>query len=205
MCDWYNQANMLLHLGRLDEALGCFEAAVRNDPSYADGWVNLAIVQHRLGRDAESRASFDRALALDPDHRMALRNKALLLDHLGQTFEAVPLRRRLAELAPDDVEAWYLLAWTCVGAGERYFEVQDVALRAVERALDLDPSRGQAWAMKGEIVWRAWHHRSALEKLEASTGRRLLADGPSLDELAQTALACLPSRPNGHRWWLSGC
>ncbi|HET7064588.1 MAG TPA: tetratricopeptide repeat protein [Rudaea sp.] len=74
-------AQLLVWLGRLDEALALLEALVRRDPVNATGFYNLGFCQRRAGRFDEAIASGRTVLSLTPGHGGAryLTGSALLL------------------------------------------------------------------------------------------------------------------------------
>jgi tetratricopeptide (TPR) repeat protein len=62
-----NLAVTLLALGRVDDAVGQFEAVARKNPDSADAQLNLGLAYGKQGRSAEGVEKLKRALALRPD------------------------------------------------------------------------------------------------------------------------------------------
>src|SRR5262249_59110437 len=83
------------------EAIGCFEQALRADPSFVSAHYNCAVVLTTLGETQGAIKAFSRAAALEPQHYQAHRALGFLwlsegergraLDHFARTYE---LRRR---------------------------------------------------------------------------------------------------------------
>jgi|GEM_PF-2274959 len=61
---WINKGNSLSHLGRLEEALTCFERSLKICPDLALAWSNKGTVLEALSRESEARAAFARAKKL---------------------------------------------------------------------------------------------------------------------------------------------
>jgi tetratricopeptide (TPR) repeat protein len=53
--------------GRLPEAIGHYERALRIQPDYAEAHYNLGIALEKLGRTAEAIAHYEQALRIKPD------------------------------------------------------------------------------------------------------------------------------------------
>ena len=60
------KAQVLLQSGQADRALPLIEAALRLNPSLADGWGLLGTAENRLGREAESLPHLRQAIRLSP-------------------------------------------------------------------------------------------------------------------------------------------
>jgi Tfp pilus assembly protein PilF len=73
------------------------------------GHANLAVAALRQQEFGEALASIDRALEIEPGAAQLVAIKADVLQWSGDSDAALPLYRRAAELAPDDVELQYAL------------------------------------------------------------------------------------------------
>jgi len=73
---------MLVKLGRWDEAEGAFERALERDPDDADALDGIGVVYHNTGRDAEAVLSHTKSIAL-------VRNRAATHLHLGEALVSV--------------------------------------------------------------------------------------------------------------------
>lgn len=76
------------------EAIDQYEAAVRRDPAYTEGWLALGNVAYTDGRLEEAEKSFRIALKASPDHPGAANNLAMtILARGGSLVEAEALAR----------------------------------------------------------------------------------------------------------------
>lgn len=108
-------AQSLLQLGRADEALAAFAAAISADPEFGGAYANRGILHDRMGAYEAAIADYTRALALDPElaegpHWMTrfLRNQAdappTIADRLGylRAELAKPEKERVLRVPEED-------------------------------------------------------------------------------------------------------
>ena len=105
-----NRAQVLLHMGLLDEAARDASAATAIEPRLAEGWLALAHVLRRLGRARESLDAAERALAASPGHAGAQYHAALLRMEGGDRAGALQGFARVLEREPRHVPALNNLA-----------------------------------------------------------------------------------------------
>lgn len=155
--DHYNAGNMLLILGRNDEALQQYEASIAQWDGYAQAWVNRGIVLTKLGNLEDARESFKRGIALREDLIPAWRSLAILERKAGNREAYLAAYKRVTELAPDDPEAWFelgqaialmpeedIVEWEAGGREERVAAM-------MYKVLALDPDHVGA---HGQLVYR---------------------------------------------------
>ena len=76
-------------LGRLEEALVCYDRALALNPRLEQAWVNKGAALGELGQMEESIDCCDYALALNPRLPEAWINKGAVLGRLGQFRKAL--------------------------------------------------------------------------------------------------------------------
>ena len=89
-----NLGNVLLTLGRTDEALTHLRRAVALQPDLADAQNNLGIALAAQGQVDEAGACFEQTLRLKPDHIDAYNNLARVFWAKGMANEALGVLRR---------------------------------------------------------------------------------------------------------------
>lgn len=124
------KAELLVCLGRYDEAMPLLNALLDEDPYSKEVWNLLAESQGATEQYAEAIDSAEFALAIDKGDLRAVVTKATCLFHMNQHEESHALYRQYLERVPDDSHVLYLDA-VCLAAMERYSD----ALARVERAL----------------------------------------------------------------------
>jgi len=120
-------------LGKREEAIGQFEAALVHDPTFEEADYNLASM--KLKDDpAEAERLFLRAIELEPDYADAHRELGCLLHKTGQDPQAEYHLRRAIELVPTD-------AWAHVYLGNLLWKRSDVnaAVPQFEKAAQVCP------------------------------------------------------------------
>jgi tetratricopeptide (TPR) repeat protein len=79
----------LLDLGRTQEAMGCFDEALRLEPDHAGAHFKKGLALEKLGQMAAALSSYDRAIALDRRLKQAWLRKGGLLNQQERYSEAV--------------------------------------------------------------------------------------------------------------------
>lgn len=101
-------SQVLVHAGRLDEAIELQQELTRQVPSWSPPLNNLCAVLGLLGRSAEALVIVERVLASEPNNVFALGERGKHLFLLGQTEAARALSTKLrsvsAASARDDAE-----------------------------------------------------------------------------------------------------
>lgn len=108
---WNNIGNILLDLGRIDEAAQAYAHCVNLDASDAQVWNNLGVLRRAQGRLADAEAAYLRALDVDPKHIDAHNNLGNLLAGIGRIEEAVQCYCRTIALMPGNPAARKMLGY----------------------------------------------------------------------------------------------
>ena len=198
----YNMAFALQSLGRRDDAVAAYQAAIRLKPDYVEAHTNLGNVLKDLGRYDEAILSYDRVIALEPT-ATAHYNLANVLPMTGRLDEAVSHYRRALALAPDLVGAHTNLANALVAQGQL-----EEAVMHSRRAIELDPNLAEAHVNLGTTLLQQGNLDAAATQLEhaisvnpnfadahCNLGNVLLAQG-RLDEAAQRYVRAIDLQPD---------
>jgi len=103
--DLFSEANDLVELGRLDEALTLFQALLKTDSNNATLWNNIGIIRLWQGEYREALNAFGQATDTDPEFTNEWFNKSLALVHLGKDIESLRALDKVLTLDPCDKEA----------------------------------------------------------------------------------------------------
>jgi tetratricopeptide (TPR) repeat protein len=106
----YAIGNVLFHSGKIPEAAGQFEAALRVEPTFANAHNNLGNALVRLGRPQEAIPQYEAALQQDPALLEAHYNLGNVLARMGRRLDAVAQYEQALRLNPDYAEAHYNLS-----------------------------------------------------------------------------------------------
>jgi tetratricopeptide (TPR) repeat protein len=187
---WNNLGYALKAAGELDEAISCYEQAIRLDPKYAPTHMNLGVALKAKGRLDEAIDCYRRAVEADPAFAQAHNNLANALKARGDSAGAIEHFEQAARLAPTLTEPHYNLGLLFIDQ-----ERDDEAIAQFQEALRLAPTLYQAHNSLGNLLGKReqWdeavaHYRRAIElapgddKTHANLGRTLLAQGGHPDE-----------------------
>ena len=137
------EGEALYRRSRWDDAIPAYEAAVEADSTFALPLARLGFAygwSESVGsQSAEQYVERAARLADRLTEREALLVRGELALLRGQA-EAVDLLRQATQRYPDDAEAWFQLGDALVHIGGQVLEPGAEWLRALRRAVDLDPS-----------------------------------------------------------------
>jgi tetratricopeptide (TPR) repeat protein len=149
--EWLNKGLSLKNLGRIEDALDCYNKAIEMRPrpeTAALLWSNKGACYHVRGRFDEAIGCFDQALQLDPKSAKAWCNKGFSLDQLGRYAEALRCLDKALEAEPHLSLAWSNKAFTYLGLKD--FEQ---AVLSADMAIRNDPKNEAAWVNKGAALY----------------------------------------------------
>lgn len=176
----YNKAQVLVSLGRLDEALADYTAVIEADPNYAEYYLDRGNIYRKLGRDKEAMADYETAIRLSPPFPEVYYNRADMLLESGDLEAGLAGLDYVLELDPEYLDAYVNRAGVRLAAGGVAGARADVAaglaldpgnphLTCVLAELHADSGQtAQARAAYGEAIARdpglpaAWAGRAAL-------------------------------------------
>jgi tetratricopeptide (TPR) repeat protein len=133
---WILKGKILTELGRIPEALGCFENAIKLNKNRSEAWFEKGNALFVLGPDYsdEAMASYDKTLELDSKLAVAYFNKGKLLIRKELLDEALLTIDKGLEF--DNEEP---CGWCDRGVALNRLDRNEEALKSFEKALELDP------------------------------------------------------------------
>jgi len=132
-------ADRLQNQGRLEEAIDCYRASIREKPDYAEAIHNLGLAFKKQNRLHQAVACFRKALKLNPNYAIACNNLANVLQALEQLDAAKDFYRKALEINPEFAETYNNL-----GNVLRKQGCIDDAIQNYQRALALKPNYAEA-------------------------------------------------------------
>ncbi|MGD1020931.1 MAG: tetratricopeptide repeat protein [Verrucomicrobiia bacterium] len=145
-----NLGYVLSRAGRVSDAIGQYDQALRLDPESPEAQYGLALALEQAGRNDEAIAHFEQALRLKPDNAEAHANLGHVLSQEGRTSDAIGQYDQALRLDPDLPEAHYGLALALEQAGRT-----DEAVTHYEQAVRIKPENAEAHANLGYVLSRA--------------------------------------------------
>jgi tetratricopeptide (TPR) repeat protein len=128
-------ANVLVQLGRPNEAIAHYDLAIQIDPDYKEGHHNLGLTLAGRGDVEGAKREYTEALRIDPRYKEAHNNLAAVLFYEGDLAGAVDHYRRAIAVDPAFKEAHNNLGVVLMNQGS----VAD-AIVEYRAAIKIDPS-----------------------------------------------------------------
>jgi len=148
---------------RYPEAIAAVGQALRYDAEYFMSHLLLGDTYYFNQAPEQALTAWQEALRLNPGHAQARYNLAYVLGELGHTDEALEQFYALADLRPDETDAWLEIAELQMAAG-RFAEAQ----AALDTCASLNPSLPATDYLRAR--WYALQDQpaSALDALQAA-------------------------------------
>lgn len=139
-----NKCLTLINLNRFNEAIECYDKALKINPNNVKAWNNKAFALHNLNRLDEAIECYDKSLEIDPNFISSLRNKAFALRTLNRLDEAIECYDKVLKIDPNDFGVWNNKAFSLHELNRSY-----EAIECYDKALKINPNYFEAWANKG--------------------------------------------------------
>jgi tetratricopeptide (TPR) repeat protein len=129
-----NLGNVLAQSGRVEEAIGQYEQAMRLKPDDAEAYVNLGNVLWNTGKVQEAIGQYEHALRINPNFAVAHKGLGLALERTGNVSDAAGHYEEALRIKPDDAEVHNYLGLSL----KRMGKVPEAAWQ-YEKALRINP------------------------------------------------------------------
>ncbi|CAB3643720.1 Beta-barrel assembly-enhancing protease [Paraburkholderia sediminicola] len=175
-----NLGSILAAGGQIDEALACFDAALKLDPRDLHALVRRGNTLIEAGRYEEAVAAYDQTLAVAPMTLDALCNRGSALRVLGRYQEALDTYAAALTVDPRSFES-HANRGNVLKLQGRHAE----ALGAYDRALEIAPNHPAILNMRGMLLIDMGRAREAL----ASFNEAIAGQPDLIDALYNSAVA----------------
>ena len=139
-----NKCLALINQYRFNEAIECYDKALKINPNNVKAWNNKAFALHNLNRLDEAIECYDKSLEIDPNFISSLRNKAFALRTLNRLDEAIECYDKVLKIDSNDFGVWNNKAFSL-----HELNRSDEAIECYDKSLKINPSYFEAWANKG--------------------------------------------------------
>lgn len=177
----YNVAQVYAVLGKLEEAVEMYSAAMERDPNYSEYFNERGGLYLKLDRLEEAERDFLRAIELSPPYMEVWTNLGQCYNQMGRMEEAVMAYSRALDLNPQQGLA-------LAGRGHAYEALGDAAraLADYDETLRINPSQPVVYASRAVLRYEAGRVADSLGDLDQAI--RLAPDMADLYQNRATAL-----------------
>src|SRR5580704_10804491 len=184
---WTLKGDVLIDLGKYEEAIGCFEEAERIDRAFqASDWTIRADTFYSLGRYAEAIVCYEKGTSADPNYFLAWRGKALACWALRDVDKAICYLDEALRIKPQDIASW-------MDKGNMLYDQEkyEDALICFDQTLRQDSTYPSGWLRKGFTLDSMGLRSEAIRcfdeviKLDPSNVSALVGRGLSLSRLGR--------------------
>jgi tetratricopeptide (TPR) repeat protein len=176
-------AEIALKQGHPEQAIAEYEAALKLQPAFAQGYVNLADTYRALGQEEKVLETLDRGLKRLPEDGALHYAKGLYWIRQKQRSEGVAELRRATELTPDAPGFAYAYALGLYSQGEK-----KACFVFLAKRLQKIPSERRTLYLLGQLAFQ--ENRRDLLRPHLARLRQLAA----FDELAEQLAAWLETK-----------
>ena len=134
----FNRAELNLELGQYQAAEADYSAVLLANSSDVDALMGRGHARFYLGEFEDSLLDFDDAIRSDPKRAVAYADRADLYAYLGRWEPAARDYRMAIRLDKNLGRAYQCAAWVMATCPDEKFRDESLALRAAERAIELD-------------------------------------------------------------------
>jgi tetratricopeptide (TPR) repeat protein len=134
--NYWNRGRILFELGRYEEALADYSAAIQIAPTAAL-YSSRSVVNLALGKDAAALGDLNDALELERTAQNLL-NRASFFTNKGMAVDALRDMTAVIELEPTQPNHYLARANLAFALARHYPDLYDVGVGDVESALELD-------------------------------------------------------------------
>ncbi len=184
-----NLGNILVNVGRPQEAIKQYEQALRLKPDYAETYNNLGNALAATGRTEEAIKQYEQALRIQPDYNEAYNNLGTTLVDAGRAEEAIKYFEQALRIKPNDAETHYNLGIALVNVGrvEEGIKQYEQALRLKSDYAEAHNNLGIALGNMGRAEEGIKHFEQALhlKPNDAQTHNNLAAALNALGQYPQ--------------------
>jgi len=158
---WLCRGDVLVNLGKYEEALHSFTRALDLDSDCSEAWIERGNILGELKRYGEAFESFNKALEINSNHAEAWAFKGQALMFLDRDEEALKSLKKALGLKPD-----LYIAWNIQGMIFRKLGKYKKALKGLNKTLEIKPGYAEAWVDKGNILNLLEKYDEALKSFE---------------------------------------
>src|SRR5919199_3442988 len=123
---------------KLEDAIRCFELALRMDPKYVDAWIKKGYAHFHMNEYTAAISAYDKALEIDLNNAEAWNLKGLSYYRMKNYDKAIAACEKAIDNNPNDGMSWYNEACYLTLSGR-----VDEGMEALKRSIEIDISNAK--------------------------------------------------------------
>ncbi len=134
--------------GRLAEAIADYDAAIDQDPAYAEAYANRGVAYEKAGKIDQAIADYQKAIALDPSSAQTYFNLGTVYLGAGRLVDAVEQYDRAISLDPRHADAFHNRGVALADSGQAGGALEDY-----NQAISLNRNYDIAYFNRGSLYF----------------------------------------------------
>ncbi|MBN2426393.1 MAG: tetratricopeptide repeat protein [Calditrichaceae bacterium] len=157
--------------GKVEEIIGLFKKAIREDPNFWEAYYNLGITYYNSSRYDEALAQFNKVIQALPNFDKPYYGRGLIYEQQKKYREAIADFIKVTEFNPNDYKPYYYLGKINV-QDKNYAEAE----KYLKKALEINHEYALSYYEYGNIYYNQNDFRRSIEYYKKAT--ELAKDNP---------------------------
>lgn len=162
----FNRAEILLQLGEYDRATADYAAVIKLDPNDGAAYAGRGIALSAMGDSENAMHDLNQVVRLDPESATAYVDRADLHAALGNWERAAGDYRVAIRIDNTMGRAYQNVAWLMATCPVERFRNPELAIRAAQRAIELEGQTPLGWDTYAAALASAGHFAKAAQAQE---------------------------------------
>ncbi|MGR3309402.1 MAG: tetratricopeptide repeat protein [Candidatus Brocadiales bacterium] len=154
--EWIDKGDALLHSGKYEEAITCYDKAIEINPRFANTFYNRGLAYYGKGKYDRAILDYNKALEINPRFTEAYYNRGNTYGKKGEYDHAILDYNKALEINPRFANAYNNRGNVYGGKGEYHRAIPDY-----NKALEIKPQHADAWRNKGDALDKLGKHEEA--------------------------------------------
>ncbi|CAD8126605.1 unnamed protein product [Paramecium sonneborni] len=192
---YFNLGNALKNLNRYQDAIICYDEAIKLNPNFSEAFNNKGNALKNLNRYQDAIICYDEAIKLNPNFSEAFNNKGNALKNLNRYQDAIICYDEAIKLNPNFSEAFNNKG----NALKNLNRYQD-AIICYDEAIKLNPNYSEAFNNKGNALKNLNRYQDAIICYDQALS---IVQKPLYMKNKGDALFALGNKEESKKWYMN--
>jgi tetratricopeptide (TPR) repeat protein len=144
---WYTKGTALANLGKYDQAIECFDKAIKINPNEPKIWYTKGTALANLGKYDQAIECFDKG-SIEPNNQNIHIDKGTALHYLGKYEQSIECFDKAIKINPNESDAWF-----GKGISLHYLGKYEQSIECFDKAIKINPNESDLWYSKGTALY----------------------------------------------------